>query len=420
MLPKGIEKIGQKAFVASYLLLPSKLESTMKKPLKKQHPIDQLQRIYIYSKQRSLKTQILNRLCEEYKLHRKSVIRRLNQVDKPKKQRPGRKPTYSADVLLPALTKIWLATDMMCGKRLKRAIPLWLPFYESTDEPLPKKIKAQLLGMSPAVIDRLLKPIKIKSRKRGISGTKPGRLLKNQIAIKTDHWDVTAPGFVEADTVAHCGNSVAGEFVWSVTLTDIFSGWTEIRATWNKGEHGVTEQIKDIESHLPFILRGFDCDNGSEFLNWHLIRYLKERKENSVQVTRSRPYRKNDNAHVEQKNWTHVRHLFGYDRFEHSFLVAMMNDLYKNEWSLLINYFYPSMQLKEKTKINSKYIRRYHEPKTPYQRLMECDQIDRKSKAILRKRFEDLNPFELKEIIEKKLKDIFKFVKISNKVRRRI
>lgn len=376
----------------------------MKKIFKKQHPIDQLQRVYIYCKRRSLKTQILNSFCEEYKLHRKSVIRRLNRVDKPKKKHCGRKPIYCVDLLLGPLKTIWLATDMMCGKRLKRAIPLWLPFYESTQEPLPKKIKRQLLSMSPAAIDRMLNPLKIKSKRHGMSGTKPGKLLKNQIAIKTDHFDVSQPGFIEADTVAHCGNSMAGDFVWSVTLTDIFSGWTEIRATWNKGEHGVKEQIQDIEVNLPFILRGFDCDNGSEFLNWHLIRYLREREKNSVLVTRSRPYRKNDNAHVEQKNWTHVRHLFGYDRFDNPCLVAMMNDLYKNEWSLLVNYFYPSMQLKEKIKINSKYVRRYHEPRTPYQRLMESGQLDSKNKRILKKRFKNLNPFELKSIIENKFR----------------
>lgn len=155
-------------------------------------------------------------------------------------------------------------------------------------------------------------------------------------------------------------------------------------------------------------------------MNWHLIRYLRERENNIVQITRSRPYRKNDNAHVEQKNWTHVRHLFGYDRFDKPFLVSMMNDLYKNEWSLLVNYFYPSMQLKEKIKVNSKYIRKYHKPKTPYQRLIGSDHIDKKKKKFLKEHFESLNPFELKKTIEEKLKNIFHFVKISNKVRGRI
>ncbi len=130
-----------------------------------------------------------------------------------------------------------------------------------------------LTGISPASIDRLLKPIRVQHPK-GLSGTKPGTLLKNQIPIRTTHWDITLPGFMEADTVAHCGNSLAGDFVWSLTLTDILTGWTECRATWNKGSSGVLEQIKDIEQALPFQLRGFDCDNGSEFLNHHLLRYF--------------------------------------------------------------------------------------------------------------------------------------------------
>jgi hypothetical protein len=389
----------------------------------KKHPkrcfLTAFQRIYIYGK-KELKSQILTRICQEYGLNRKYVIRQLNKIDRPKKRRPGPKPTYEPDILINPLKQIWLATDFMCGKRLKPAIPLWLPFYEMTYEPLPKKIKGQLLSMSPATIDRMLKSAKLKTKRRGWCGTKPGRLLKNQIEIKTDHWDVTQPGFMEADTVAHCGNSIAGDFVWSITLTDINSCWTEIRATWNKGAEGVTDQVKDIECNLPFILRGFDCDNGSEFLNWHLIHYLKEREENAVQMTRSRPYRKNDNAHVEQKNWTHVRHLFGYDRFDSPKLVDMMNDLYKNEWSLLINYFYPSMQLEKKVKINSKYRRKYYKPKTPYQRLIESECIDKVKKEELRKRFESLNPFELKKNIEEKLKRIFQLVNISTKVRRRI
>lgn len=144
-------------------------------------------------------------------------------------------------ILSGPLKKLWLATDLMCGKRLKGAIPLWLPFYESTYEVLGEEIKSQLLAMGPATIDRMLKPEKLRLKKRGLSGTKPGKILKNQIEIKTDHWDVRQPGYMEADTVAHCGNSVAGDFVWSVTLTDIFSCWTEIRATWNKGANAIIQ-----------------------------------------------------------------------------------------------------------------------------------------------------------------------------------
>ena len=231
---------------------------------------------------------------------------------------------------------------------------------------------------------------------------------------------MTQPGFMEADTVAHCGNSLAGDFVWSITLTDILTGWTEIRATWGKGETGVVTQIEEVEKRLPFKLLGFDCDNGSEFLNWHLIRYFTEKRKQKVQMTRSRPYRKNDNAHVEQKNWTHVRHLFGYDRFDDPRLVELMNDLYQNEWSLYQNYFMPTQKLVKKEKINSKYRRKYDKAKTPYQRVLESKYIDEEVKMALAILHQQLNPFKLKTAIEKKLRNIFKYVKANKKPRKKI
>jgi len=167
---------------------------------------------------------------------------------------------------------------------------------------------------------------------------------------------------MEVDTVAHCGKSISGDFVWRLTTTDILSGWTECRATWNKGSAGVIEQIKHIESHLPFILKGCDCDNGSEFLNYHPLRYFTEHP----QFTRSRPYKKNDNVHVEQKNWIHVRHLFSYDRIDNPKLVQTMNDLYANEWSLLQNHFIPTMKLKEKIRHGGHYRQIHEKPQTPY------------------------------------------------------
>lgn len=197
-----------------------------------------------------------------------------------------------------------------------------------------------------------------------------------------------------------------GNFVWSLTLTDIQSTWTENRATWNKGSSGVIKQIKDVENSLPFEILGFDCDNGSEFLNHHLIRYFMQR-DKAVQFTRSRPYRKNDNAHVEQKNWTHVRHLLGYDRFDTEKVVDLMNDLYKNEWSFYQNHFCPTMKLAEKKKINSRYYKRYDKPKTPYQRLIESKYIAQDAKDRLERQHKMLNPFELKRVIERKLKHIF-------------
>lgn len=158
----------------------------------------------------------------------------------------------------------------MRSKRLKAALALWLPYYEANYGSLELQLRKKLLALSRGTIDRLLKPIRIKYRGKGLSGTKPGSLLKNQIPIRADNWDIKTPGFMEADTVAHCGTSMAGDFIWSVTFTDILTGWTENRAIWNKGSQGVIAQVGDIEDKLPFELLGFDCDNGSEFLNHRL------------------------------------------------------------------------------------------------------------------------------------------------------
>lgn len=374
---------------------------------------------YVRSK-RNGKTKILNELCDLYGYNRKYLLQVFNYLTGKKDTRRGVRPVYKGSELLDPLTRIWLATDQMCGKRLKAAIELWLPSYESNYGMLSTDVKEKLLKIIPATIDRLLKSNKIRYKKRGLCGTRPGYLLKNQIPIKTDHWDVTHPGYMEADTVAHCGNSLVGEFIWSITLTDIMTGWTEIRATWNKGAKGVIQQIQDIENMLPFKLLGFDCDNGSEFLNWHLIRYFTEGRAKTVNMTRSRPYRKNDNAHVEQKNWTHVRHLFGYDRFDDPRLTGLMNDLYRNEWSLYQNHFMPSQKLLSKEKINSKYRRKYEKAKTPYQRLLESPYVDAEIKMQKALLHQTLNPFELKKTIERKAKNIFKYVLINKKPRKKI
>jgi len=224
---------------------------------------------------------------------------------------------------------------------------------------------------------------------------------------------------MEADTVAHCGNSLAGDFIWSLTLTDIHAGWTECRATWNNGATGVIKQIKNIQTKLPFELKGFDCDNGSEFLNHHLLRYFTEHKP-KIKFTRSRPYKKNDNAHVEQKNWTHVRHLLGYDRLDNHKLVETINKLYVKQWSLYQNHFRPTLKLKEKKRINSKYYRKYETPQTPYQRLIESQHLSEESKSTLRKQHQTLDPFKLKQHINKQQKKIFKLVSVTSNVRQRL
>ncbi|HTP65591.1 MAG TPA: ISNCY family transposase [Geobacteraceae bacterium] len=359
------------------------------------------------------KAVILDEFCAICGYNRKYAIRLLKKrkTDVSLKRKPGPRSIYRDEQLFNALKRIWFATDQMCSKKLKAAIPLWLPFYEQEFEALTPEIREKLLAASPATIDRLLKPVRI-LHKKGRCGTKPGTLLKNQIPVKTHNWDVTKPGFFEADTVAHCGNSMAGDFVHSLTFTDIFSGWTENRAIWGRGSQGVLREIKDIEQMIVFPILGFDCDNGSEFLNHHLVRYFTDRPKAPVLFTRSRPYRKNDNAFVEQKNWTHVRQLLGYDRFDNKELVPILNDLYKTEWSLFTNFFCPTLKLKEKQKLNSKYVRKYETPRTPYQRLAASDDITGDAKARLENLYNSLNPFTLKRKIETKLKTIFHIVRL--------
>ena len=375
------------------------------------------QRYLVASKEE--KGLILQEFCEVCKYHRKHAIRALNQRKRGPTKRAGRKPIYHSPELLRALKRIWLATDQICSKKLVAAIPLWLPFYGGTYGKLSAKTKDQLLSVSAATIDRLLAKTRAKISPKGFCATKPGRLLRNQIPIRTHSWDISQPGFMEADTVAHCGNSLAGNFIWSLTLTDIHTGWTEARATWNNGATGVIKQIKNIQANLPFELKGLDCDNGGEFINHHLFRYFTEQKP-KINFTRSRPYKKNDNAHVEQKNWSFVRQLLGYDRLENYELVKLINKLYAKHWSLLQNYFLPSFKLIEKKRINSKYYKKYETPRTPYQRLIESPHVSEESKCTLRKQHQSLDPFKLKLQINRQLKEIFRMVTVTSNVRKRI
>ena len=364
------------------------------------------------------KKRILDEFCAVCGYNRKYAIQLLNKPRKRTKAKPGRKSKYTEECFLEALTRIWKGADFICSRRLKVAIPLWLPFYEQTFEPLSDDIRSLLLAISRATLDRVLRPLRAQHGK-GLCGTKPGTLLRHQIPIRTDNWDILRPGYMEADTVAHCGNSLTGDFAWSLVLTDIHTTWTECRALWCNGAHNVISQVTDIEQHLPFGLIAFDCDNGSEFLNHHLVKYFSERIP-PVKFTRSRPYKKNDNAHVEQKNWTHPRHLLGYDRIDNPNAIPLINDLYTHEWSLYQNHFCPSMKLKSKVRVGSKYYKKYETPTTPYQRVLDATEVPKESKQRLQSIHETLNPFQLKRTIDKKLNAIFKLVSVSSIVRQRI
>ena len=353
---------------------------------------------------RRFKSKILDEFCSVCGYARKYAIGLLSRKPGCKSKRRGPRRHYDAQVREP-LKVIWLQSEQMCSKRLKAALPLWLPFYEHKHGKLAEPIRKKLLRISAATIDRLLKKTRARYPGKGLCGTRPGKLLKVQIPIRTDNHDVDRPGFLEADTVAHCGTSMAGSFIWSATFTDIFSQWTENRAVWNKGSTEVLREVRDLEKTMPFELLGFDVDNGSEFLTYHLWRYLLDRPR-PIPMTRSRAYRKNDQAHVEQKNWTHVRQLLGYQRLEQPELIPRINDLYRS-WGLFHNYFCPSLKLRSKVRKGSKTLRKYFKPQTPYQRLLECPHLTQDQKQKLRSQYQTLDPFELKEQIEKKLKTLF-------------
>lgn len=358
---------------------------------------------------RTEKSALITELCLTCHWHRKHAIRALKNFKRFTKQKPkkrGKPSIYNVPSVIEPLKRIWLAAGQPCSKLLKPTIKLWLPFYAQEFSGLPLNAAKALLKVSPASIDRALKPTRVKYAKRGRSTTKPGTLLRKSIPVKTDQWDEVRPGFLEADTVAHCGDTVAGMFVYTLNLVDIATGWTEQRAVWGKGETGVLEQVKDIEDMLPFALRGFDCDNGGEFINYHLIKHFGS-KVNPVQFTRSRSYRKDDNAHVEQKNWTHVRQWFGYHRLENRKIVPLMNELYRSEWRFFHNFFCPSVKLVEKKRVASKTIKRYDSPKTPYQRVLESPEVPNSRKQALKEQFSSLNPFDLRKAMEKKLQKIF-------------
>lgn len=354
---------------------------------------------------RAVKSKIIDEVCEVCGYHRKHAIRLLNH--KPgaaAARKPGPRPRYDGTILAP-LKAIWLAADQPCSKRLVAALRIWLPAWEARHGVLEALVRRRLLAISPSTIDRLLKPVRAHMAGKGRTTTKPGSLLRQQIPIRAEAWDTDRPGFLEADTVAHCGESLTGNFIWSITYTDIFSGWTACRATWNRGAQGVIEQTRRVEAILPFEILGFDCDNGGEFINQHLVRYFAQRRR-PVQFTRCRPYKKNDQAHVEQKNWTHVRQLLGYQRLDRPELVEAINALYELR-DRLANFFIPNLKLLEKRREGGRMKKRYAPALTPCQRLLECPSIAEPMKNRLRREQHQIDPFALKKQIEHRLRLVF-------------
>lgn len=355
--------------------------------------------------ERSLRQQILDEFCQVCGYHRKYAIRLLNgpPPQKPKQKQRKRMPTYGPQ-LIGILSAIWEAAGYPWSQRLKALLPLWMPWAKKHFAITPK-IVSQLKSISPATIDRRLAAKKQALRKSLYGRTKPGSLLKQQIPLKTDCWDVRSPGFTEIDLVSHSGECAEGEFLHSLNMTDIHTTWVETRAVMGKAEKRVADAVEEMRRALPFALLGIDSDNGSEFINNHLYRYCQGRK---IQFTRGRPYKKDDNAHIEQKNWTHVRKRMGYVRYDSEEALEAMNDLYRNELGLLQNLFQPSVKLVKKVRVGSKVKRLYDAPKTPFQRVCESAQADAAKVAHFKKLLESLDPFLLSQTIEEKLDRIYR------------
>jgi hypothetical protein len=352
------------------------------------------------------KTRILDELCSVCGYNRKYAISKLNRL-KEKKRLQGigkrqRRKRYGRDVLS-VMEAVWESANYPWSVRLREIIRLWLPWIRERYKTTPE-VERELLSISASTIDRHLQPRKNKLKRRIYGRTKPGTLLRHKIPVKTEHWDVKRAGFIEADLVSHSGDSGYGEFIYSLNLTDIFSGWVETQAVMGRGQQGILEALENISQRLPFKILGIDSDNGSEFINYHLLNWCAREE---IQFTRSRPYKKDDNAHIEQKNWTHVRKFMGWDRYDSPQALKAINDLYKKELPLFMNLYQPSVKLKKVMRKGSRKQRIYDEPRTPLDRLLSCSCIpESKRKELIALRAE-LNPFKLAETINRKLERIW-------------
>jgi hypothetical protein len=349
------------------------------------------------------KGKILDEFCRVCDYHRKHAIRLLHgprPAARPRPRRP-RGPSYGRAVIQ-VLAQVWEAAGYPWSVRLKAMLPLWLPWLRQRGALTPE-LERQLHAISPRQIDCRLQSRKRILRRRLYGHTKPGTLLKHHIPIKTDHWDVAHPGFTEIDLVSHSGDCADGEFAHSFNLTDIHTTWTETRAVFGKGETGIVAALEEMRQSLPFALQGIDSDNGSEFLNHHLVGYCRTRR---IQFTRGRPYKRDDNAHIEQKNWTHVRKLIGWDRYDSPAAVALLNDLYRLELPQMMNLFQPSVKLQRKQRVRSRLKRIYDRSQTPLDRLRACHGVDRTQLNELLRRRATTDPFELARIIETKIERI--------------
>lgn len=359
---------------------------------------------YVRAQTRREKSELLTEAVHVTGWHRKAVIRAWGRPlgHRPRQGRPRGRAVRYGPAVVRALRAFWTAAGYPWSVRLKALLPLWLP-KAAKRLALTPAVTAALLTISARQIDRVLAADKRRIRHQQYGRTKPGTLLKHQIPIKTDHWDVTEPGFTEIDLVSHSGECADGDFLHSLDLTDIHTTWVETCAVLGKSQVRVQEGLETLRQRLPFALRGIDSDNGSEFINAHLHRYCQAR---GIQFTRGRPYKKDDNAHVEQKNWTHVRKHMGYLRYDTEAARTAMNVAYA-ELRLLQNLFLPAVKLTTKTRVGAR-LRRHHDAaQTPLDRVRACPTADPAKVAALVALRDHLDPFAVAARIEALLERVY-------------
>lgn len=351
---------------------------------------------------------LLDEYCRSSGLERKHVIKVLRGQRRrgATAAARGARSTYGSEDIT-VLKAVWLVAGQPCGKRLAgEMLRLWLASWQKHHGTLSAEQIGRLTAISPAQIDRVLAPYRSAGRRRRIASSALAA-MQREVAVRCEPWAETAPGALEIDTVALCGGSMSGAIVWALDATDIHSCWTEVRAVWNRGGHATRERLSEIQAALPFPLRKLDFDNGTEFLNAHFITHFKAH-EPKIELSRSRPYRKNDNAHIEQKNYTHVRLLLGDDRFEHHDLVEPLNEALR-EWSLWNNLYGAQRRLLRKERQADGKVKRHHESRaaTPCARLLARKDLSAEHRHKLRDLLERHDPIELKASIETKLKGVY-------------
>jgi len=331
-----------------------------------------------------------------------------------RKQRQPRPRIYD-DTVRGYVVCFWEVMDYPCGKRLKRCLePMVAKARQFKEMAVPRPVEAKLVRISAPTLDRMLKAERRKHELKCRSKTKPGTLLKKQIAIRSGvEWDEDAVGYEELDLVGHDGGNTGGDYCFTLNVTDIKSGWTDMQAVRNKAQIWVFDALQDIRKRLPFAMKGIDSDNGSEFINSHLVAYCQQE---DIVFTRSRSYQKNDNCHVEQKNFTAVRNFVGYSRYDREEELVLLNELY-GHLRLYLNFFHPQMKLVSKERVGTKVKKQYDVPQTPYQRLLDLEEVSTERKAKLQNTYGQLNPFELKRTIDKLQERLFKMIYEKNKGR---